>query len=232
MKRIEKSSSPVELTQWVKTQGTLNCRYCNLPSNIRTIVKQRLLADQGHICGYTGIRISDTRSHIEHLKPQSRYFQCHEDVDYHNLLAAYPGSNAGQCAYGAHAKANWYHEEHFISPFSPHCEAAFQFDLEGKITAHSAHHIAAQTTIDRLKLADASLTELRKQAIDTLLFEPGISLKQAKDLLEKMYDRNATGQFRPFCFVLKQACEEYIRRKEKAQTRTKTIQSQAKQSKK
>jgi hypothetical protein len=82
MKRIIKSNSPTELTKWVKTQGTVNCRYSDLPSDIRTIVKQRLLDDQGHICGYTGIRISDGRSHIEHLKPQSYYSDNNEDVDY------------------------------------------------------------------------------------------------------------------------------------------------------
>lgn len=43
MKRIEKSNCPVELTRWVKAQGEINCRYDNLPSNLRTIVKQRLL---------------------------------------------------------------------------------------------------------------------------------------------------------------------------------------------
>jgi hypothetical protein len=53
-------------------------------------------------------------------------------------------------------------------------------------------------------------------------------LKKAQDLLEKIYDRDTKGQFRPFCFVLKQACEEYIRRKEKAQTRDKAIKSQGK----
>lgn len=237
MKRIIKGKSPKELTQWFdgqpsNDQGKINCRYNDLPSDVRAIVKQRLLQEQGYICGYTGIRITDTRSHIEHLKPQSAYFDNHEDVDYTNLIAAYPGPNAASCPYGAHAKAHWYHEEQFISPLSPQCETAFQFNLDGEITAHSAHDTAAQTTIDRLKLADASLTELRKEAIQSFLFDSEISLKQAKDLLEKIYNRDTQGQFRDFCFVLKQACEEYIRRQEKAQARRKAIQSQAKQSKK
>lgn len=69
---------------------------------------------------------------------------------------------------------------------------------------------------------------MRQQAIQTLLFESELSLQQAKDLLEKIYDRNSKGQFRPFCFVLKQACEEFIRRKKQKQTRKKAIQSQTK----
>jgi uncharacterized protein (TIGR02646 family) len=227
MKRIEKSNSPTELTQWVKTQGSINCRYNNLPSDIRAIVKQRLLQDQGHICGYTGIRVSEGRSHIEHLKPQSCYFENHEDVDYTNLIAAYPETEAHRCPYGAHPKADWYDEAQFISPLSANCENAFQFSLEGEIIAHSAHHPAAQITIERLNLSHQSLTEMRQQAIQALLFESEMSLTQAKNLLEKIYDRNSKEQFRPFCFVLKQACEEYIRRKKQEQTRARAIQAQS-----
>jgi uncharacterized protein (TIGR02646 family) len=231
MKRIIKTASPKELTQWFNAQpktdtGKLNCRYSNLPSDIRATVKQHLLNEQGHICGYTGIRISEGRSHIEHLKPQSRYYESNEDVDYTNLIAAHPGTTAPQCSYGAHPKADWYDDGQFINPLSANCETAFQFNLNGEITAHSAHQPAAQTTIDRLNLTHLSLTEMRQQAIQTLLFESELSLTQAKDLLEKIYDRNTKGQFRPFCFVLKQACEEYIRRGKQKQTRTKAIQSQ------
>jgi uncharacterized protein (TIGR02646 family) len=231
MKRILKNNCPKALTQWFTTQpttdkGKLNCRYSDLPSDIRATIKQHLLAEQGHICCYTGIRINEGRSHIEHLKPQSQYFENHEDIDYHNLLAAYPGSNAAQCAYGAHSKADWYDNEQFISPLSPQCETAFQFNLNGEIIVHSAHHPATQTTIDQLNLTHQSLTEMRQQAIQTLLFESELSLTQAKDLLEKIYDRNTKGQFRPFCFVLKQACEEYIRRKKQKQTRVRAIQAQ------
>jgi uncharacterized protein (TIGR02646 family) len=231
MKRIIKSNPPIELKQWFHAQPIdnnekLNCRYDNLPSDIRAIVKQRLLEDQGYICCYTGIRISEARSHIEHLKPQSVYFENYEDVDYNNLLAAHPGPNSGQCAYGAHPKADWYHEEHFISPLSPQCETAFKFNTKGELQSKSPD-LAIKTTIDRLNLTDESLTELRKQAIETLLFEPEMSLRQAEILLEKIYDRNSKGQFRPFCFVLKQACEEYIRRSKQRKIRNKAIKSQA-----
>jgi hypothetical protein len=94
---------------------------------------------------------------------------------------------------------------------SARCERAFQFKLDGEIQA-SSNNTAAKTTIDRLNLAHLSLTEMRQQAIESLLFESEISLKQAENVLEKLYDRNSKGQFRPFCFVLKQACQEYIRR--------------------
>lgn len=238
MKRIVKSNSPVELIKWFAAQpetdtGKLNCRYSNLPSDVKAIVKQRLLQEQGYICCYTGIRISENKSHIEHFKPQSISRNCgtHEDVDYSNLFAAYPAEDYdkkyGKCSYGAHARNDWYDETQFISPLSPQCEAAFRFNLKGEIQAEPAN-IAAKTTIEWLKLEDAALTEMRQQAIQTLLFEDTLSLKQAEELLERMFDRDRKDQFRPFCFVLKQACEEYIRRQKQAQTRTKAIRSQSK----
>jgi uncharacterized protein (TIGR02646 family) len=229
VKRIIKSSSPKELTQWFNAQtrqdqGALNCRYQDLPSDVRAIVKQRLIQDQGHICCYTGIRINEERSHIEHLKPQSRYFANHEDVDYQNLVAAYPGTAAQQCRYGAHPKADWYDEDQFISPLSPQCETAFQFDLQGKIQAIDENPAAAET-IQRLNLGDRGLTELRQQAIEAILFEIPLRPQQAADLLAKIYDRNAKGQFRPFFFVLKQACEQYIQKLERQQARQKAMRS-------
>ncbi len=231
MKRIEKGSNPAELVKWVKIQGEINCRYSNLPSDIRAIVKQRLLEEQGQICAYTGQRISDKHSHIEHLKPQSRYYSNHEDVDYTNLIAAFPGGDAPRCAYGAHCKSDWYEEDSFISPLSANCEVMFQFNLKGEIQAVNDHP-AAETTIQRLNLTHASLTEMRQQAIETLLFESELSLKQAETLLAKIYERDSKGHFRPFCFVLKQACEEYIRRGRQRQARKKAVQSQSKKSEK
>lgn len=226
MKYIEKSSGPNELAKWVKMQGELNCRYDNLPSEIRSTVKKRLLEDQGYLCSYTGIRISKDRSHIEHLKPQSVYYENKEDVDYTNLVAAYPGPTPPKCAYGAHPKSNWYDEILFVSPLNRQCETAFQYKLNGEIQAAEGN-TAAQTTLDRLNLKDESLTEMRYQMIQEFLFEEGISLTQAQTLLEKIYDRNPKGEFRPFCFVLKQACEEYIRRVKQKQTRNKAIQSKS-----
>jgi hypothetical protein len=111
------------------------------------------------------------------------------------------------------------------APLSAQCEQAFQFNQSGKISAHP-HYPSAKTTIKQLKLDHQSLAEMRAQAINAFLFESAISLKQAQKLLEKIDDRNAKGQFRPFCFVLKQACEAYIRRGQQKQTRNKAIRSQ------
>jgi uncharacterized protein (TIGR02646 family) len=204
MKRIVKSSSPKELTQWLQTQQkitqgqSINCRYQHLDAKVKAIVKQRLLEDQGYLCCYTGIRISEAKSHIEHFKPQSQFFEQHEDVDYNNLFAAFPGSDHetthGTCPFGAHARKNWYHEDDFISPLSSQCETAFQFNLNGEIQA-APNNQAAEVTITKLKLDDPSLTEQRQQAIQSFLFDSELSLAQVERLLERICERDRKAQF-------------------------------------
>src|SRR6266542_5989051 len=111
MRYIKKRSAPKELRQWFAGQpiaggGRINCRYGDMPGEVKDVVRQRLLEEQGWLCCYTGRRVGTKSSHIEHLKPQSRC-EGHEDIAYGNLLAAYPGLDE-RSPYGAHAKADWY----------------------------------------------------------------------------------------------------------------------------
>jgi uncharacterized protein (TIGR02646 family) len=233
MKHIIKRNTPKQLTQWLDDQKSKNigCSYeHDFQDPVKAVIKKYLLEDQGYLCCYTGIRISESDSHFEHFKPQSKC-EDNEDVDYRNLFAAFPKD--GNCPFGAHARKNHYDERLFINPLDSQCEKAFQFDLSGKIhpilKGNSNEEVSpAEYTIEILKLNEPSLVQLRLEAIEALLFESDMSLKQAKDLLEKTHERTPKGKSRPFCFVLKLACEEYIRRKEKAQTRNKGIQSQEK----
>lgn len=230
MKHIIKRNTPRQLTQWLDDQKSKNigCSYKDFQDPEKAIIKKYLLEDQGYLCCYTGIRISEATSHFEHFKPQSKC-ENNEDVDYRNLFTAFP--KGGNCPFGAHARKDDYDERLFINPLDPQCERAFKFDLSGRIhpnlKSDANEEISpAEYTIKILNLNEPSLVERRLKAIDALLFEEDMSLKKAKDLLEKTHERTPKDKFRPFCFVLKLACEEYIRRKEKAQMRNKSIQSQ------
>jgi len=165
MKYIEKRPAPRELREWFNGQPfehgrRINCRYKDMPGGVKTIVKRSLVDEQGSLCCYTGMRIDESNSHIEHLNPQNRR-EGHEDVEYTNLLAAYPlaepGSGAPQCRFGAHVKAGWYDPELLVSPLDRRCETSFRFDLQGRIIPAHMDDRAAETTIERLKLNDESL---------------------------------------------------------------------------
>lgn len=230
MKHIQKRNLPAELRRWIEGQPIengqhLNCRYEDMPSEVKRIVKQRLLEEQGSLCCYTGIYIGENDSHIEHFKPQTHCVS-HEDVDYNNLLAAYPNEHReqqyGRCKYGAHAKADWYDENLLISPLHGNCESRFKYNVSGKIAPANEGDLAAVETIERLGLANESLAELRKQAIERALFRTGhqsLSTQQLRNIAQSYCTRDHQQNFRAFCFVIAQAAQQLLRQAERERKR-------------
>lgn len=234
MKRIIKTKSPSELQRWIRNQQRLklNLSYSTMPSQLKEKVLKSLLKEQGGICCYTGIRITSTTSHIEHLKPQSisRVNNDNDDVNYNNLLAAYPhpdpvSPDSLNCPFGAHKKADWYDENLFVHPLQADCEERFIFDLEGNIKEKPGD-TAAEKTLTQLELKHKKLIAMRKQAIDELLFSRRLSEAQINELTESIMQKDSNGNFRAFCFVLAQACRLYLRKIERSRIRRTSIHRQ------
>lgn len=222
MKHITKGSPPPELKQWFEGQPIqggrrLNCSYHDMPTVIKSLIKQRLLQEQGHLCCYTGIRINEDRSHIEHFVPQSLCAD-YEDVAYNNLLAAFPGR--GQiCPFGAQAKGNWYNPTQMVNPLHGRCEARFRFNQFGKILA-APNDQGAEETIRHLRLDHDTLTEYRRQAIETALFRRKLSDAQLRTVATQVCDRHPrTGDFRPFCFAISHAAHDLLHRRDRDRKR-------------
>ena len=216
MKYIQKGSTPRALRDWFEEQPVvdgqrINCGYNNMPSNVKDVVKQQLLEEQGGLCCYTGMRVDSRNSHIEHFKPQSVCI-AYEDVAYTNLLAAYPETSK-RCQFGARAKDKWY-DENLLSPLHQSCETKFLFKQSGKIAPSDNEDVAAIETIRRLRLDDPSLKENRQSKIDELLFPDNRPLRRAQmqRLIQRLYDRDRNGQFVAFCFVIKQVAQDLLRR--------------------
>jgi uncharacterized protein (TIGR02646 family) len=241
MKFIEKGSGPRELPEWFNAApldekgNKINCRYKQIPSDVRAKVIEALLKEQGYICCYTGIRISEVNVHVEHLKPQSvsKENGDHDDIAYSNMLAAYP---RGGCQFGARARGNWYDLDNFIHPLNRLCEAEFKFDLEGHIQPATdiEDGSPAKKTIAKLKLNHESLEEMRKQAIDEVFFSEDSMLSEAKlrRIIENGYSvRDSKGRYPHFCFIIEQVAKQVLRRVERDRQRRQAIQ-QAIQSKK
>ena len=226
MKHIIKSSSP-ELHRWFNAQPIvdghrINVSYDDMP---KEAVKQSLLDEQGGLCCYTGIRIDEDNSHIEHLKPQS---QCvdHEDVDYANLLAAYPSN---ECPFGARAKGEWYDAQLLISPLDKRCESCFRFDLSGGIKPANENDPAVIETIRRLCLDHGSLTEMREKAIKNALFPRNHRRSEAQlhKITQSYCARNTRRQFPHFCFVIQQTAQELLGKIERRRKRKQAIRRQS-----
>jgi uncharacterized protein (TIGR02646 family) len=231
MKYIHKGVAPRELQDWFNGQpiengDRLNCSYDDMPRDVKQAIQQHLLAEQGWLCCYTGIRVDEARSHIEHFKPQC-YCERHEDIDYTNLLAAYPGNRP--CSFGAKAKGDWYDEHLLVNPLHPACETRFRYNLSGHINPADENDHGAVETIQRLRLYDESLTQMREQAIDEALFPRNHQLSEAqlRTVIESYCRRSNLGQpFRTFCFVVAQAAQELLRKAERNRIRRQAIRNQ------
>lgn len=222
MKKIAKrKNTPRKLQQWLRGQENVNCSYAEMPNEVRKDVKDNLLAEQGFLCCYTGISIDKDCSHIEHLKPQAKCLNG-EDVDYKNLMAAYPAPNSEQSPFGAHPKGDWYEADLFVHPLRSDCESKFKFTLNGKIKPVSAAD--ADETIKRLKLDNGQLEDLRKAAIDELIFSKNhpLSKAAAESERDRIFEKN-NGKFREFCFVLSQCLQEHIERLDRKHTKNSAI---------
>lgn len=232
MKYIAKQNPPAELKRWFEGQKDehgkyVNVRYGNLPTELKQRIHDLLIAEQGALCCYTGLRISRKNSHIEHLLPQA-LCDNYEDVAYNNLLAAF-GTERKRISYGAHIKGSWYDSDLLVNPLRKGCEDCFRFDRTGKIKASSVNVKAARTTIEKLCLDHSSLTELRQQAIGAALSQPKTSIRKLEQIAAAYCTPDASGRFRPFCFVVAQVATRSVA---SAKRRSKQKQSQNKSRKK
>lgn len=213
MRWIQKQGEPRQLAEWrlsFRTGDDPNYNYKSLPSDLKKLIVESLLREQGWLCAYTGRHIEENGCHVEHVKAQ-KHCERGEDVDYHNLVACYPAGVHERAAYGAHAKEGWPApvEKHlFVSPLVAGCEARFRFNYRGKVTAADE---AARKTIEKLRLDHPALIELRRQAIRGTMQPRGqyLNVGQARRVLAK-YETEATGKLPPFLFALKQALRRHI----------------------
>ncbi|MDK2408581.1 TIGR02646 family protein [Aphanizomenon sp. PH219] len=236
MKYINKSKPPRLIEVWFRKQPKgedgyrLNCVYREMPK--KDTVKAKLLKEQGGLCCYTGIRIDKDSSHIEHFKPQTlcKKESNYEDIDYNNLLAAYPDKDAPRCEFGAHNKDDWYDEELLISPLHRQCETRFTFDEFGDIGAAQDDDTGAIQTIKNLRLDHSILQTLRLKAIEEVLYpdDQELSEAQLRRIVESNYShKDKKGRYPEFCFVIEQVARKLLLKKEKNRKRREAIQKQS-----
>ena len=220
MKRVVKIGAPRQYTDWVRRmRGQNNEDYRALQNPEKDFLQNRLLEEQGFLCGYTMKRISKTTSHIEHIKPESlcRIDEIGSDLEYRNLLACFPKDGMlVHNRYGAQAKDDWWENNgrDFISPLVTNCESYFKFNLLGEISS-VRNNVKATKTISVLKLDNNSLTDDRKRAITEFLYGSDqvspISQKEAERSLQAITNKNEEGSFVEFCVAIQHGLNEYLK---------------------
>lgn len=203
MKYIQKGKEPQNFSDWKATQKSLgvNYDYKYLSNPEKGAVHISLLSEQGYICCYCCMRVEQSNSHIEHLAPQSKT-DSELSLDYTNMLGScgrypnwpeYCGNKKGNLAIG-------------VSPLQANCEEFFNYSSIGEILP-TANNKDAQKTIKVLGLNHFDLTEGRKQAFEAL---EGITQEEAELLAQVCQQRNAQGQYQPFCNAVLYFLKNYL----------------------
>lgn len=86
MRQIDKREPPASLTSYRLSQAAC---YEGMPAMTKEQLRDSLLLEQGHLCGYCMSRISAETMRIEHWQPQRN--NPTRRLDYGNLLATCPG---------------------------------------------------------------------------------------------------------------------------------------------
>lgn len=204
MRYISKASEPEFFRDW-KDSGNADWTpsWDGLQKPEKPKLQRLLIRNQGSLCCYCAERITESTSHIEHVKPKDRQFFPELELAYGNLLAVCDGGASDKPPRQIHCdqkKSNWYDERFFISPLDPDCEAAFRFTGRGEMIPDEKHHRkeAAQTTITNLNLDCEKLTRARRRVIDGLLTT--LTSEQLDDYylsLRELDARNRAAQIAP-----------------------------------
>ncbi|MCA9062876.1 MAG: hypothetical protein KDA96_07450 [Planctomycetaceae bacterium] len=233
MKHVRKTKPPRPLVKWYKSNANIPDAQYGTHGFPTIAVHEALLAEQGWICAYTMIRVEDSSSHIEHLKPQTvsrNEGAVAETADYSNVVACYPREQvkgAVPISYGAIYRGSQWDEARFISPLSASCEAAYKYGVDGSISPGATALGDPQWMITILGLDSGVLVELRLASIEafglSLTAENPASAREARDILAAACKPDRSGRLIPYCMAIKHAAERYLQVLERNANRKKYI---------
>ncbi len=117
----------------------------------RPLLKKVLVKEQKGICAYCCTKITEEKSHNEHIEPRNPgKYSSSRSLDYYNIVASC--NNPNTCG---KIKGNKYDAEKFISPLSQDCADKFKYYPDGIMEGD-------EYTINLLNLNEYSLTNARK----------------------------------------------------------------------
>lgn len=151
----------------------------------RPVLKSVLIKEQKGLCAYCCGRITEEKSHNEHIEPRhpGKYVS-DKSLEYTNIVASC--NNPETCG---NKKGNSYDVKQFISPLDETCEDKFTYYPSGKITGD-------EYTIGLLNLNAYKLKNARKSVIRELQYLD-------KDTIEACYMNNEDETYQPYYNVIK-----------------------------
>lgn len=151
----------------------------------RSTLKKILIKEQKGVCAYCCGRITEEKSHNEHIEPRhpGKYVS-NRTLDYTNIIASC--NNVRTCG---NKKGNDYDENKFVSPLDENCEDKFTYYPDGEIEGDDY-------TIELLNLNDYELKNARKAVFKALQFLD-------KDTIQMIYMNEEEEEYQPYYDVIK-----------------------------
>ena len=217
MRHINKTRPPEEFVEYCKTPGV---SYEGLSGEPKKKLRKRLVEDQGYICCYCGMEISDDEhTKIEHVKCQ----KYHSDLAlcFDNMLASCDGGESDRKSFNKAGRVErrtmQKHQEHCdakkeekdipVSPLDAEIESFITYFDDGSVKGCND---SGKQLVQTLGLNARYLQMLRKNAIDSYLEIP---MDDIKTEIEKLHIPN-NGRLQPFCFAIEQCLYAIQKNKE------------------
>ena len=175
MKHIVKYPELIELINW-KNEDKMFQRgmpkWNRIPQSLKSIIREQLRNEQGHICCYCERYMQSNDYHIEHIKPKGVLQYSSFLADYDNLLCSCQFEiEKGEPLHCGNSKSGFYDDELFVSPLDEKCERRFVYGFDGFIEPADNDDQGAKLTIQHLNLDIDKLNALRRAAIEPFIDE-------------------------------------------------------------
>ncbi|WP_294900356.1 retron system putative HNH endonuclease [uncultured Eubacterium sp.] len=151
----------------------------------RPVLKSELIKEQKCLCAYCCGKITEDKSHNEHIEPRHPgKYASNRTLDYNNIVASC--NNSETCG---KKKGNKYDADKFVSPLQKDCEEKFTYYPNGQI-------VGDEYTIELLNLNAYELKNARRAVMKQL---QGFD----KDAIDTYYMNEEDGQYLPYYNVIK-----------------------------
>lgn len=219
MWHINKTRPPEEFVEYCKTPGA---SYKGLSGESKKKLRKRLVEDQGYICCYCGMEISDDEhTKIEHVRCQ----KYHSDLAlcFDNMLASCDGGESDRQSFNKagrierrtmqkhqkHCDAKKEEKDIPVSPLDTGIESFITYFDDGSVKGCND---LGEQLVQTLGLNIRYLQTLRKNAIGSYL---EIQIDDIETEIEKLHVKR-DGRLQPFCFAIEQ-CLNTLLKEEKSE---------------
>ena len=224
MTHIQKHSPPNKFVEFL--QQNKNAHFDDMPSEVKQILRDSLLKEQGYLCAYCMSRIDEKNIKIEHYVPRNN----ENELDYKNLLAVCEGNSFGNEDKYQHCDTKKGNKTLKIDPQNKYHISKISYKPDGTIYSNEfnddLNKILNLNGNDKDEDEDKDedkdkdegyLKNNRKTALDTLKSEihkiykdKTVTFNFFKKALNRYTSFDENGQRKPYCGILIEYLEKKI----------------------